>query len=165
MQQIDHGPEVAALLDVHLEDVAQVVHRRAGLAQEALLLDRSGLGVGLGDDDAAERVAVLARNLVPDRLALVVAEADLPLLLGVEEDAPAILRHADEVEVRPAIRLHADRRAQVHLMRLETLRPHFLPPGEEVRLPLLEGALQAPVRAEVDVVRDALERLGHYVLR
>ena len=50
-------------------------------------------------------------------------------------------------------------------MRLEPFRAYFLPPGKEVRLPLFEGALQAPVGTEIDVVGDALERLGHYVLR
>ncbi|HEX8145974.1 MAG TPA: hypothetical protein VF591_02135, partial [Pyrinomonadaceae bacterium] len=53
VQQVDHRPEVSALLDVHLKQIAQVVERGAGLSQTALLLDRGGLGVGLRDDDAA----------------------------------------------------------------------------------------------------------------
>ena len=69
VQQVDHRPQVAALLDVDLEQVAQVVQRRTGVAEPVLLLDRSRLGVALGDDDAAELGAELARHLLPDRLA------------------------------------------------------------------------------------------------
>jgi hypothetical protein len=68
VQQIDHGPEVAALFDVDLEQVAQVVERGAGLAEQALLLDAGGLGVALGHDDAPQRVAVLAGHLLPGGL-------------------------------------------------------------------------------------------------
>ncbi|MNV53839.1 hypothetical protein D3C71_1460010 [compost metagenome] len=39
MQQIHHGPQVAAFFDVDLEQVAQVVLRRRGQAQMALLFD------------------------------------------------------------------------------------------------------------------------------
>jgi hypothetical protein len=49
---------VAPLLDVHLEEVPQVVQRRAGLAEPPLLLDRGGLGVGLRDDDADRKSVV-----------------------------------------------------------------------------------------------------------
>src|SRR5947208_2422242 len=44
VQEVDHRPEVAALLDVHLEEVAEVVERGGGGAQAPLLLDRGGLG-------------------------------------------------------------------------------------------------------------------------
>src|SRR6266851_1730245 len=139
--------------------------RMRGLSEEPLLLDRGGLGVGLRDDDAAERVAVLAGDLVPGGLAVVVAEADLPLAsLRREEDAPAVFGHAHVVERRPPVRLHADGGAQVDLVRLESLGADLAPPGEEVRLPLLERALQAPVAREVDVVGDRFQRLCHYVL-
>jgi hypothetical protein len=40
VQQIDHGPKVATLFHVHLEQVAQVVLAGAGQAQVALLLHR-----------------------------------------------------------------------------------------------------------------------------
>ena len=50
VQQVDHRPQVPALLDVDLEQVAQVVERRAGEAEAPLLLDRRGLGVALRDD-------------------------------------------------------------------------------------------------------------------
>ena len=65
VEQVDHRPEVAALLHVDLEEVAEVVERRAGAAEMALLLDRRGLGVALGDDEATEGAAVLARHLLP----------------------------------------------------------------------------------------------------
>ena len=50
VQQVHHRPQVAALLDVDLEQVAQVVQARRGEAQVALLLDRRRLGVALHDD-------------------------------------------------------------------------------------------------------------------
>ena len=68
---------MAALLDVDLEQVAQVVQRRRGEPEQALLLDRRRLGVALRDDDAAQVGAVLAGHLLPRRLAHVVAEVDL----------------------------------------------------------------------------------------
>jgi len=70
---------VTAFLDVDLEEVAQVVERRRGLAQKALLLDACGLGVALRDDQAAQGRAQLARHVLPGRLALVVAIGDLPV--------------------------------------------------------------------------------------
>ena len=50
MQQVDHGPQVAALLHVHLEQIAQVVQAGRGLAQQALLFDAGRFGVALRDD-------------------------------------------------------------------------------------------------------------------
>src|SRR5436190_1325400 len=160
VEEVGHRPEVAALLDVHLEEVAEVVERGAAGAQAPLLLDRRGLGVALGDDQAAERVPVLARDLLPHRLPEVVAEADpaLGYALG-EEDPPAILGHADVVEVRPAARIDRHGGAQIDRVLLEALRAHLAPPGEEVRLPLLERALQALVGGQVYVVRDFLVQL------
>ena len=54
LQQIDHGPEMAAFLDIDLEQIAQVVERGRGLAEMALLLDGSRLGVALDHDQAAQ---------------------------------------------------------------------------------------------------------------
>src|SRR6266498_413794 len=65
-----HRPQVPALLHVHLEEVAQVVDARAGVAEVALLLDRRWLGVALHHHQPAQRVAELAGDLLPDRLAL-----------------------------------------------------------------------------------------------
>ena len=39
VEQVDHRPQVTAFLDVDLEQVAQVVERRRGRAEDALLLD------------------------------------------------------------------------------------------------------------------------------
>src|SRR5205823_3768785 len=59
VQEVRHGPEVSALFDVDLEEVAQVVEARARVTEGALLLDARGLGVALGHDEAAQRVAML----------------------------------------------------------------------------------------------------------
>ena len=67
VQQVDHGPQVPAFLDVDLEQVAHVVERGRGLAEVALLLDARGLRVALDDDQAAQHGAVLARHLLPGR--------------------------------------------------------------------------------------------------
>ena len=69
-QEIDHRPEMAALLDIDLEEVAHVVEARRGRAEEALLLDRGRLGVALDDDEPAQQRAVLARHFLPGGLAL-----------------------------------------------------------------------------------------------
>ena len=50
VQEVHHRPQVAALLDVDLEQVAQVVEARRGEAQRPLLLDRRRLGVALHDE-------------------------------------------------------------------------------------------------------------------
>jgi hypothetical protein len=117
LQQVHHRPEVAALLDIDLEEVAHVVERRGGLAEVALLLDGGGLGVALDDDQAAQHGAVLAGHFLPGGLALVLAEAD-PALGdgGREQDAPAVLRHLHVVELRPALRIDADGGAQVDVL-------------------------------------------------
>ena len=66
---------MAPFLDIDLEDVAQVVERGRGQAEHALLLHRGGLGIALGDDQPAQGRAVLARHLLPDVFAAVLAEA------------------------------------------------------------------------------------------
>jgi hypothetical protein len=76
VQQVDHRPQMPALLDIDLEQVAHVVERRRGLAEMALLLDRGRLGVALDDDQAAQHGAVLARHLLPGGLAGVLAARD-----------------------------------------------------------------------------------------
>ena len=157
VQQVDHRPQVAALFDVDLEQVAQVVEARAVRAERALLLDAGGLGVALDDDQPAQLVAELARHFLPHRLALEVAKADAAIgrRLG-EEDAPAIFGQLHVIEVRPAGGIDADRGAQVDLVAvLEPRRPHVAPPIEVGRLPVLERALQPLVAGEVDVVRES----------
>src|SRR5437879_2227532 len=122
-------------------------------AQVPLLLDRRGLRVALGDDEAAEGAAILARHLLPGGLALVIAEVDLAtgLRLG-QEDPPAVLGHPHIVELRPALGVHAHGRAEVGLLGLEAERSHVLPPLEKLRLPVLEGPLEPPVLVQANVV-------------
>ena len=139
VQQIDHRPEVAALLDVDLEQVAHVVERRRGLAEMALLLDRGRLGVALDHDEAAQHGADLAGHVLPDRLALVRAERNFAVLLGRrQQDAPAVLRHLDVVELGPALRIDRHGGAQIHERFLKALRPHVVPPVEIAGVPAFE---------------------------
>ena len=114
MQQVHHRPQMAAFLDVDLVQVAQVVERRAGVAEQMLLLDRSGLGITLGDDNAAELRAVFARDLLPYRLAEGVAKTDSAIfhLVG-EEDAPAVIGHFHRAILCPAFGVDTDGGAQV----------------------------------------------------
>ncbi len=156
VEQVDHGPQVAAFLHVHLEEIAQVVEAGRGLAQEPLLLDARGLGVALGHDEAAQRVAVLAGDDIPGRLAHHVAKSD-PAIRGRvgQEDPPPVLGHLHVVELGPAVGVHAGGGAEPDLFLLEPLGTHLLPPIEVVGLPLLEGPQQPLVLREVDVVRDS----------
>ena len=104
VQQVHHRPQVAALLHVHLEEVAHVVEAGRGEAQPALLLHRGRLGVALDHDEPAQVGPVLAGHLRPHRLAQVVAEGDRPVGLGLgQEDAPAVVGHLDRAEVGPAL--------------------------------------------------------------
>src|SRR5580698_7618531 len=97
-----------------------------------LLLDRRGFRVALGDDDSTQIGAVLAGNVLPNRLALVIAEIDLAFAVrGREKDAPAILGHFDVIEMGPTARMHTDGGAQVHVGRLRALRSHVSPPLEK----------------------------------
>src|SRR5579859_3757546 len=155
VQQIDHGPEMPAFLDIDLEQVAQVVERRRRMAQQPLLLDRSRLGVALGHDQTAQGRAMLARHLLPDRLAEIVTETDPALGVGIrQEDAPAVVGHADMAVGRPALGIDRGRSAQVDVVRLIVGRPEVLPPLEEFRLPMLERALQGAVRSQIHIVRN-----------
>jgi hypothetical protein len=47
MEQVHHRPQMAALFDVHLKQIPQVVETRAPLAQPPLLLDARRFGVAL----------------------------------------------------------------------------------------------------------------------
>ena len=123
-----------------------------------LPLDRRRFGVPLRHDEAAELVAELAGDLLPHRLAEEVAKPDPPIVHRVrKEDAPAILRQLDVLEVRPPRRIDADRRAHVDLVVvLEALRSHVLPPLDVLRLPVLQRALQTLVARMADVIGDFL---------
>jgi hypothetical protein len=94
---------MAAFLDVDLEQVTEVILRRAGQTEVALLLDGGWLGVALGDDDAPQIRTMLARDILPRRLALVLAKVDLAAFPRCgEENAPAEVGHFDVAEICPA---------------------------------------------------------------
>src|SRR6267142_1211236 len=91
---------MAAFLDIDLEQIAQVVERGRGLAEMALLFDRGWLGIALDHDQATQHGAMLARHFLPRRLAKMLAERDGAIFfLGRQQDAPAIFRHLDVVEL------------------------------------------------------------------
>ena len=155
LQDIDHGPEMPAFLDIDLEHVAQVVERRRGLAEMALLLDRGGLGVALDDDQPAQHGAVFAGHLLPGGLAEMLAERNLAaLFLRGKKNAPAVFRHLHIVELGPAFGIDRYRGAQIDQRLLEAVRPHGLPPVDIAGMPALERAQHLPVLGEIDVVRD-----------
>src|SRR5262249_45342494 len=113
-----------------------------GVAEKALLLNRSGFGVTLRDDEAAQGRAVLARNLLPDRLAVVVTEADAAIFFRVgKKNSPAIFRHAHVAERGPALSVHADRRTEINVGSVEVAGSEAVPPVEKFGLPMFESAL------------------------
>ena len=133
---------MAAFFDVHLKNVSQVIQGRAGKSQHLLLFHGSRLGVALRHDDSPQRRAVFSRDLLPCGLALVRAKIHLPLLVvWLQKDAPAILRHLYVIELRPAIRLDTDRRTQVNIIVAALGWPHVVPPAQKRRLPMLQGTL------------------------
>ena len=75
---------------------------------------------------------------------------------GRQEDAPAVFRHLHVAVGRPALGVDRGRGAQIDIGRLEVRRAHLLPPIQKLRLPVLQRALQRAIRAEIDVVRNAL---------
>ena len=52
-QQVDHRPQVSALLHIDLEEIPHVIQRGSDGAEKPLLLDRRRLCIRLSDDDAA----------------------------------------------------------------------------------------------------------------
>ena len=155
LQQVHHGPQVPAFLDIDLKDVAHVVERRRGLAEMTLLLDRRRFGVALDDDEAAQHGAIFAGNILPSRLAVMAAERNLAVVfLGREQDAPAVVGHLHVVELRPALRIDRDGGAQIDLGVLETLRAHVPPPVDVAGVPAFQRAQHLAIFGEIDVVRD-----------
>ena len=144
---------MAAFLDIDLEQVAQVVERRRGLAEMALLFDRGRLGVALDHDQAAQHGAMLARHFLPGRLAIILAERDDAIFfLRRQQDAPAIIRHLDIVELGPAARIDRIGGAQIHQRLLEAVRPHVVPPVDVAGMPALQRLEHLTVLAEIHVV-------------
>src|SRR5208337_1456123 len=136
------------------------------MPQHALLLDRRRFGVALGHDQPPQRCPVLAGNLLPHFLPIVVAETDAPVGVAlVQKDAPARLRHAHVAVRCPALGVHRGRGAQVHVGHLEIFGAEIFPPLQEFRLPVLQRALQRAVRAQIDIVWNAVLVIdAHYTL-
>src|SRR5580658_3615535 len=100
---------------------------------------------------------MLAGNLLPGGLAEIIAEADAPIVLRIrEKNSPAIFGHAHVAECRPAFGVHRNRSAQIDIGGLKIRGAQILPPAHEFRLPVLESALQNTIRAELDIVRNAI---------
>ena len=82
-----------------------------------------------------------------------IAEVNLPVLIPRrQENAPAVLRHANVSEIRPAVPVYADRRSQIDLQIRGVCRPGLVPPGQECRLPAFERTLQIRLKTRRAVV-------------
>jgi len=155
VQQVDHGPKVTALFDIDLKEVAQIVLAGCGQPKVSLLLDGGRLGIALGHDNAPQIGPILAGDILPGILTDVIAKMDLPTLFGrVQKDAPTVVGHLDVSELGPALGIDAGGCPEIDIEILAAVRPHVLPPGQVVGLPLLERTLQRAVFAQVDVVGD-----------
>src|SRR5215472_12208300 len=152
---------MAAFLHVDLEQVAHIVERRRRLTQMALLLDRSRLRIALDHHETAQHGSIFTRYVLPCRLAEMTAKRNSAVvLLRCQQNAPAIFRHPYIIELRPTLRGHRHRSAQIDERLLEPRRPHVLrtavsvdPKGwakfDYVRMPEYRwGILLAPQVAE-----------------
>src|ERR1700723_1442302 len=100
---------------------------------------------------------MLAGDLLPGRLSEIIAESDAAIVLGIcEKNSPAIFRHADVAESGPTFCIPRNCGGQVDIGSLEISGPEILPPAHEFGLPVFEGALQNAIRAEFDVIRNAI---------
>ncbi len=155
LQQIDHRPEMAALLHIDLEQVAQVVERRRGLTEMTLLLDRGRFGVALDHHEAAEHRAIFAGHFLPGGFAHVSSEVHLALgVLRRQQHAPAIFRHLHIVELGPAFGIDGYRGAQIDEGFLKAFRPHVVPPIEIAGMPSLQRLEHLAILGQIHVVRN-----------
>ena len=167
VQEIDHRPEMAPLLDIDLKQVAHVVERGRGIAEEALLLDRRRLGVALNDDQAPQHRAIFAGHILPGLLASVFAAGNPAVVdLRREQNAPAVFRHLHIVELGPALRIDADRGSQVDQAVLVLLRDQVVPPVDVAGMPFLQRLENALVLGQADIVGDQrviadIEKFAH----
>jgi hypothetical protein len=164
VQQVHHGPQVPALLNVDLEQVTKIEQAGCGEAEKALLLHGSGLGVTLHDDEPLQICPIFAGYLLPAGLAFVRAEADAAIRATLrEEDAPPVLVGRHVIKDGPAIPADIDRSSQIHIASLDR-GSHLMPPVEKLRLPRLEGTLQPAILVQANVVGDpfaVVDRLTH----
>ena len=168
VQQINHGPQVAAFFHIDLEQIAQVVHAGRSQAQMALLLHRCWLGVALGHDDATQVGAVFARHVLPDFFTNVIAKMNLALLItGIQKHTPTVVAHFDVTKLCPALWINAHCGTQVHVHVFGALGAHVVPPVDEVGLPLFQRTLQRAVFRQIDVVGNffAVVDTGHECLQ
>ena len=155
LQQVDHRPEVAPFLHVHLEKVPHVIKRRRGEAEEALLFDRARLRVALDNDQALQQVAVFARHFLPGLFTEMLAAGNDPVLdLRGQKDAPAVFRHLHIVELGPTLRVHRNGGAEVDHALLKLLRDQVVPPVDIAGVPFLQRLQHAAVGGKADIVRD-----------
>ena len=77
-----------------------------------------------------------------------------PSTCGREQNAPAVFRHANEVELRPTLAADADGGAQIDRAVLEPFRPHRLPPVDVAGMPGLQRLADAQILGQADVVGD-----------
>ena len=161
VQQVDHGPQMPGLLDVDLEQVAQVVEARRGLAQGGAAARPRPARCRPAPRSSRRRSARSSPGTDrPHRLAQAVAEAHGAVRLGIgQEDAPAVVRHLHVVEVSPAFLADGDRGAEVDVVVLMGDWSRSPPPVEELGLPALEGPLQPAVLGQPDVVGDLLGQI------
>src|SRR5262245_38236009 len=140
MQEVHHRPQMPALLDVHLKEIAQIVQTRTAPPQPALLLDTSWLGVALRHDETTQLIAEFARHFLPHWLTEEVAEPDTTIRNWIgEKDPPTVFRKFDVLEMRPALRVDADRGTHEYpVIVLKPLWAHVAPPLQILRLPVLE---------------------------
>src|SRR5712692_9298757 len=137
---------MAPFFHIHLKKIAEIVERRAGFPQMALLLDRGRLGVALCNDEPAEYSPMFARNLAPYPLALVLAERNPAIGLGLgQKNAPSIIRHLHISKCSPALLVCRSCGPQIDIAALKTLRPHLAPPLQEAGLPGFQSSLQPAV--------------------
>ena len=91
-----------SFFDIDLEKVAQIVERGTGVAEPALLLDRGRLGIALGHDQPAQARPMLARHLLPHRLAHRIPKTDASIWHRIrEKDAPTVFWQSDVAVARP----------------------------------------------------------------
>src|SRR5437660_546736 len=154
-----------SLFDIDLEEVAQVVKRRAGKPEPTLLLDRSGFGIAMGHDQSAQARAMLARHLLPHRLANCVAKTDPPVGHRVgEKNSPPVFRHRDVAVAGPTALVGCRGSAQIDIRAAKRIWAHFSPPVEKVGLPRFESPLQGPVVGEAYIVRNSLVIIDRHFL-
>ena len=116
MQQIHHGPQMPSLFHVHLEQVAQIVKRRTGQTQMALLFHRGRFGVTLCDDDATQIGAMFARHFLPGWFTLVITKINLAFTISRgEKNTPAIIGHLHVIKMCPATGIDAHCSTQIDI--------------------------------------------------